>query len=51
MLIDDLGWADLGLTGSTFYETPNVDSLAKQGVFSVTPLRPTLSARRRGPVS
>ena len=26
-LIDDLGWADLGLTGSTFYETPNVDAL------------------------
>ena len=33
MLIDDLGWADLGLTGSTFYETPNVDALAKEGVF------------------
>ncbi|MDF7827132.1 sulfatase-like hydrolase/transferase, partial [Pontiellaceae bacterium B12227] len=33
ILIDDLGWADLGITGSTFYETPNVDALAKQGVF------------------
>ena len=32
-LIDDLGWADLGVTGSTFYETPRVDALAKQGVF------------------
>jgi len=32
-LIDDLGWADLGLTGSTFYETPNVDTLAAEGVF------------------
>ena len=32
-LIDDLGWADLGLTGSTFYETPNVDALAAEGVF------------------
>ena len=32
-LIDDFGWADLGLTGSTFYETPNVDALAAEGVF------------------
>jgi arylsulfatase A-like enzyme len=32
-LIDDLGWADLGVTGSTFYETPNVDALAKAGAF------------------
>jgi len=32
-LIDDLGWADLGVTGSTFYETPNIDALAKAGAF------------------
>ncbi len=32
-LVDDLGWADLSLTGSTFYETPHVDRLAAQGVF------------------
>ena len=32
-LIDDLGWADLGVTGSTFYETPNIDRLASEGVF------------------
>jgi arylsulfatase A-like enzyme len=32
-LIDDLGWADLGLTGSTFYETPHIDALAAEGVF------------------
>ena len=32
-LIDDLGWADLGLTGSKFYETPHLDKLASQGVF------------------
>lgn len=32
-LIDDLGWADLGVTGSTFYETPNIDALAQEGVF------------------
>lgn len=31
ILTDDLGWADLGCYGSTFYETPNLDQLAKQG--------------------
>jgi arylsulfatase A len=31
-LIDDLGWADLGCYGSTFYETPNIDKLASQGM-------------------
>lgn len=32
ILADDLGWKDLGCTGSSFYETPNLDRLAKQGV-------------------
>ena len=32
ILADDLGWADLGCTGSTFYETPNLDRLAAQGM-------------------
>jgi len=31
-LIDDLGWADLGCYGSTFYETPNIDRLASEGM-------------------
>lgn len=32
---DDLGWKDVGYQGSDFYETPNIDRLAKQGmVFS-----------------
>jgi len=30
-LVDDLGQRDLGCYGSTFYETPNVDRLAKEG--------------------
>ncbi|GAA5495770.1 arylsulfatase [Rubritalea halochordaticola] len=30
--IDDLGWADIGANGSKFYETPNIDKLAKEGV-------------------
>lgn len=32
ILADDLGAADLGCTGSTFYKTPHLDALAKQGV-------------------
>lgn len=31
-LVDDLGWRDLGCYGSTFYETPNVDKFAENGV-------------------
>ena len=31
-LVDDLGWTDLGCFGSTFYETPNVDRLAAEGM-------------------
>ncbi|MFW5846333.1 MAG: sulfatase [Planctomycetota bacterium] len=32
ILIDDLGWADLGCFGSSFYETPHLDRLAAQGL-------------------
>lgn len=32
ILIDDLGWTDLGCQGSGYYETPNIDRLAAQGV-------------------
>jgi arylsulfatase A len=32
ILSDDLGWADLSCYGSTFYETPNLDRLASQGI-------------------
>ena len=28
IVVDDLGWRDLGCYGSTFYETPHVDALA-----------------------
>jgi arylsulfatase A-like enzyme len=35
ILIDDMGWRDLGCYGSKYYETPNIDRLAAQGmVFS-----------------
>jgi arylsulfatase A-like enzyme len=32
ILADDLGWRDTSLYGSTFYETPNVERLAKRGM-------------------
>ena len=32
ILIDDLGWSDLGCYGSTFYETPNLDALAARSL-------------------
>ncbi len=30
-LIDDLGWMDVGCNGSTYYQTPNIDRLAREG--------------------
>ena len=30
--MDDLGYKDLGITGSSFYETPNVDGIANEGM-------------------
>ncbi len=30
--IDDLGWRDLGYMGSHYYETPNIDKLAAEGM-------------------
>lgn len=32
ILADDLGWRDLAVQGSSFYETPNIDRIAKEGV-------------------
>jgi len=31
-LVDDLGWSDVGCNGSSFYDTPNIDQLAAEGV-------------------
>jgi arylsulfatase A-like enzyme len=30
--VDDLGYRDLGFMGSTYYETPNIDQLAREGI-------------------
>lgn len=32
ILIDDLGWGDVGFMGNEFIETPNIDRIAKEGV-------------------
>ena len=32
VLVDDLGWTDLGVYGSTFYETPNLDRIAAESM-------------------
>src|SRR5688500_3117932 len=31
-LVDDMGWMDSGAYGSKYYETPNIDRLAKRAV-------------------
>ncbi|MEZ6107512.1 MAG: sulfatase-like hydrolase/transferase [Pirellulaceae bacterium] len=32
ILVDDLGWNDVGFQGSTFYQTPELDRLAERGL-------------------
>ena len=32
ILVDDLGYHDLGFTGSEIYQTPNIDQLASQSL-------------------
>ncbi|MFC1766869.1 sulfatase [Planctomycetota bacterium] len=52
--IDDLGWTDLSVNGSTFYETPHIDTLAAEGVnfknsYSANPVcSPTRAALMTG---
>lgn len=50
ILADDLGWKDLTVNGSDYYETPNLDALAAKGInfvnaYSANPLcSPTRAA-------
>lgn len=32
ILIDDLGWSDVGCNGSAYYQTPHIDRLASEGM-------------------
>ena len=36
ILMDDMGWRDVGFMGNTFIETPNLDRLAKEGLVFTT---------------
>ena len=54
ILVDDLGWTDLGIYGSTFHESPNIDKLATEGVvftnaYAASPVcSPTRAAIKTG---
>lgn len=54
IMADDLGWRDTHVYGSTFYQTPNIDQLAEQGMrftdaYSASPLcSPTRSSIMTG---
>ncbi len=42
-LVDDMGWMDCTVNGSKYYETPNIERLAKRGIvfssaYTVNPL-------------
>lgn len=32
LLVDDLGWADIGVNGSRYHQTPHIDKLAREGL-------------------
>jgi arylsulfatase A-like enzyme len=32
IVVEDLGWCDLGYSGSSFHETPNIDELSKHSI-------------------
>ena len=43
ILMDDMGWKDLRVTGSLYYQTPNIDEIARAGMifnqaYSASPL-------------
>lgn len=47
IFVDDLGYADVGFNGSTYYETPVLDDLAKESlVFDFAYMYPTCSPSR-----
>jgi arylsulfatase A-like enzyme len=47
ILVDDLGYGDVGFNGSTYFETPNIDKLAGEGlVLDRAYMYPTCSPSR-----
>ena len=49
VFMDDMGWRDLACTGSTFYETPNIDRLCRQGMVFANSYASCPYALRREP--
>ncbi|MGQ1784499.1 MULTISPECIES: sulfatase [unclassified Saccharicrinis] len=58
IVVDDLGWTDCGFMGSTYYETPNLDKLAREsmvftnayaGAANCAPSRATLMSGMNSP--
>lgn len=43
ILVDDMGWTDVGCFGSPLHQTPNVDRLARDGVKFTTAYAPACS--------
>ncbi len=50
ILADDMGWNQTGYGGSTFYETPNIDKIAREGMYFTNAYAPapTCSPSRAG---
>ncbi|WP_298367414.1 sulfatase-like hydrolase/transferase [uncultured Lutibacter sp.] len=47
ILVDDLGYADVGFNGSTYFETPALDALANESlIFDNAYMYPTCSPSR-----
>ena len=47
ILVDDLGWADVGYNGASYYLTPNIDAFAQRAtVFNRSYAMPTCSPSR-----
>ncbi len=47
IVADDLGWTDLGAYGSRYYESPNIDRLAREGMkFSAAYANPNCAPTR-----
>ncbi len=50
IIADDMGWNQTGYIGSKFYETPNIDSIAREGIYFTQAYAPapTCSPSRAG---
>ncbi len=50
ILMDDMGWRDVGFMGNTFTETPNLDRLAAGGLSFPRPMPAPRIVLPRAPV-